>query len=317
MQERLRATLAGQTVLVLVLVALTVLFSIGLDRFFTVATLRAVLNQIPAITVVSIGMTFVLITGAIDLSVGSVLALTSACLGLLMARHQLSLPAAAAAVLIVGILSGAVSGSLITFARLPSFIVTLGVLQATRGLALLATGSRPQYIGARVEWLSSPLSGIGISPAFLAAACFVFAAHFVLTQTVFGRWCRALGDNAVALSLSGVDIRPIRLAVFLLSGFCASAGGIIETSRLSTGDPGGARGFELLAIAAAVIGGTSLSGGRGSVLSTFLGVLIIAVLQTGLSHAGAGEGVRYLITGSITVAAVAADSLRSRTTRHS
>lgn len=166
MQERLRATLAGQTVLVLVLLALTVLFSISLDRFFTVATLRAVLNQIPAITVVSIGMTFVLITGAIDLSVGSVLALTSACLGLLMARHQWNLPAAAAAVLIVGILSGVVSGSLITFARLPSFIVTLGVLQATRGLALLATGSRPQYIGARVEWLSSPSPALGSHPHF-------------------------------------------------------------------------------------------------------------------------------------------------------
>ncbi|MFN5535962.1 MAG: ABC transporter permease, partial [Planctomyces sp.] len=123
-------------------------------------------------------------------------------------------------------------------------------------------------------------------------------------------------DNESALRLSGVDCRPLRLMVFVLSGLCASAAGVIETSRLSTGDPGGARGFELLAIAAAVIGGTSLSGGRGSVLSTFLGVLIISVLQTGLAHAGAGEGLRYLITGTITVAAVAVDSLRTRTADH-
>jgi ribose transport system permease protein len=316
MRERFRSMLAGQAALLLVLLLLTALFSFSLDRFFTAATLRAVLNQIPAITVVSIGMTFVLITGAIDLSVGSVLALTSACLGLLMARHQWGLPTAAAACLTVGLMSGLISGSISTLARLPSFIVTLGVMQVTRGLALLATGSRPQYIGARVEWLSAPLNAIGVSPAFLAAAALVLLSHFILTRTVFGRWCRALGDNETALRLSGVDCRPVRLLVFLLSGLCASAAGIIETSRLSTGDPSGARGFELLAIAAAVIGGTSLSGGRGSVLSTFLGVLIIAVLQTGLAHAGAGEGLRYLITGTITVAAVAADSLRDRTTAH-
>ncbi|MFN9038176.1 MAG: ABC transporter permease, partial [Planctomyces sp.] len=180
----------------------------------------------------------------------------------------------------------------------------------------LATGSRPQFIGARVEWLSSAIPGAGVSPAFLAAALLVLLAHLTLTRTVFGRWCRALGDNESALRLSGVDCRPLRLMVFVLSGLCASAAGVIETSRLSTGDPGGARGFELLAIAAAVIGGTSLSGGRGSVLSTFLGVLIISVLQTGLAHAGAGEGLRYLITGTITVAAVAVDSLRTRTADH-
>lgn len=316
MLERLRSLLAGQAALLLVLLLLTALFSVSLDRFFTFATLRAVLNQIPAITVVSTGMTFVLMTGAIDLSVGSVLALTSACLGLLMTKHQWGLPAAGTACLTAGLLSGLLSGSICTFARLPSFIVTLGVLQAARGLALLATGSRPQFIGARVEWLSSPIPGAGVSPAFLAAALLVLLAHLTLTRTVFGRWCRALGDNESALRLSGVDCRPLRLMVFVLSGLCASAAGVIETSRLSTGDPGGARGFELLAIAAAVIGGTSLSGGRGSVLSTFLGVLIISVLQTGLAHAGAGEGLRYLITGTITVASVAVDSLRTRTADH-
>ena len=314
MKTSLSATLKNSAGLLAVLVALTVVFSCFLDRFFSPATLQSLLNQIPALTFVSVGMTFVLITGGIDLSAGSLIALTSASLGVLMVQYHWSLLTAVPAVLAIGLLAGLVNGTLSTLGRIPSFIVTLGMLQAARGTALLITGSRMQFIGAAVEPLAKPSPATGISTAFLLSAACVLLAQFVLTRTVFGRHCVAVGANEQALRLSGIHPGRLKIAAFLLSGTCAAIAGVIETSRISTGDPGGARGFELLAIAAAVIGGTSLSGGRGSVLQTFLGVLIISVLQTGLAHAGAGEGLRYLITGSVTVAAVAFDAWRNRNT---
>lgn len=295
-----------------VLILLVLVFGLTLDRFLTLATLRSVLNQIPAITFASVGMTFVLLTGGIDLSTGSVLALTSAAIGVMMATWQWSFFWAVPAAMLVGAVCGSLNGAVTVVARIPSFIVTLGMLQAARGLALLSTQSRPIFIGRPVEWLAAPMPGLGVSVAFLLAILAVITSHLILRQTVFGRYCTALGSNEQALKMSGVDARWIRLLVFLLSGLCASIAGIIETSRLSTGSPGEARGFELLAIASAVIGGTSLSGGRGSVVSTFFGVLIITVLQQGLAHAGAGEGTKYVITGTVTVLAVCLDSWRSR-----
>ncbi len=311
-RSSLRTSLGNAAGLLVVLVVLTAAFSLSLDRFLTAATLQSILNQIPALTFVSVGMTFVLITGGIDLSVGSLIALTSASLGMLMVKHQWSFAAAGLLVPGIGLLAGLLNGLISSYGRIPSFIVTLGMLQAARGVALLITGSRVQFIGAPVESLSRPLAAIGVSPAFLLSAVFMLLSQGLLTRTVFGRHCIAVGANEQALRLSGVQPARLKICVFLFSGLCASIAGVIETSRISSGDPGGARGLELLAIAAAVIGGTSLSGGRGSVLQTFLGVLIISVLQTGLAHAGAGEGVRYIITGSVTVVAVAFDSWKNR-----
>lgn len=298
--------------LLVVLVLLVLIFGLSLDRFLTLATLRSVLNQIPAITFVAVGMTFVLLTGGIDLSVGSVLALTSATVGVMMGIWKWPFIATVPVAMLVGAACGSLNGAVTVAARIPSFIVTLGMLQVARGLALLSTQSRPIFIGKSVEGLAAPLPGIGVSVAFLLAISFVILGQLVLRQTVFGRYCTALGSNEQALRMSGVDARWVRLMVFLLSGVCASIAGVIETSRLSTGSPGEARGFELLAIASAVIGGTSLSGGRGSVVSTFFGVLIITVVQQGLAHGGAGEGTKYVITGAVTVLAVCLDSWRSR-----
>ncbi|MFO0975110.1 MAG: ABC transporter permease [Planctomycetaceae bacterium] len=312
MAGSLSTSLRKSAALLGVLILLVLVFGLTLDRFLTLATLRSVLNQIPAITFAAVGMTYVLMTGGIDLSTGSVLALTSAAVGVMMAKWGWSLPVVIPAALLIGAACGSLNGAVTVAARIPSFIVTLGMLQAARGLALLSTQSRPVFIGRPVEWLAAPISGLGVSIAFLIAISAVVSGHVVLRQTVFGRYCTALGSNEQALKMSGVDARWIRVLVFLLSGLCASIAGIIETSRLSAGSPGEARGFELLAIASAVIGGTSLSGGRGSVVSTFLGVLIITVLQQGLAHAGAGEGTKYVITGTVTVLAVCLDSWRSR-----
>lgn len=146
----------------------------------------------------------------------------------------------------------------------------------------------------------------------MIAVIVVLVGQFVLNQMVFGRYCVAIGANERAVKMSGIDSRPTRIIVFTLSGFCAALGGVFHTARLASADPNAGVGLELSAIAAVVIGGTSLMGGRGSVTRTFLGVLIIAILQTGLAQVGATEPVKRLITGAVIVLAVVFDAWRHR-----
>ncbi len=166
-----------------------------------------------------------------------------------------------------------------------------------------------QYVGARVEVLNQPLV-FGLSAPFLAAVALVAAGQFVLSRTVFGRYAAAIGANEEAVRLSGIDPRRVKLAVFMISGACAGLAGIVYSARLSSSDPNAAVGFELQVIAAVVVGGTSLMGGRASVVGSFLGVLIIAVLGSGLAQAGAQEPTKRLVTGAVIVAAVVVDHLR-------
>ena len=163
------------------------------------------------------------------------------------------------------------------------------------------------YIGPRIEWIARPLAGLGISTAFLIALVLVLLGHVLLTRTTLGRYMIAVGTNEEAVRLSGIDPRPVKLITFVLSGLLAGLGVLFQVARVSSADPNGANGMELGAIAAVVIGGTSLMGGRGSVLRTFLGVLIIATLQTGLAQVGASEPAKRLITGAVIVLAVIAD----------
>jgi len=146
----------------------------------------------------------------------------------------------------------------------------------------------------------------------VVAVCVVLAGQFLLSRTVFGRYCIAIGTNKETVRMSGIDPRPTAIVVFALSGLLCAVGGIMQTSRLSSADPNAAVGLELSAIAAAVIGGTSLMGGRGSVINTFFGVLIIAVLQTGLAQIGTSDPVKRVITGTVIVAAVLIDRWRNQ-----
>jgi ribose transport system permease protein len=203
-----------------------------------------------------------------------------------------------------------VNGGVTVGWSLPSFIVTLGMLEMARGGAYLVTDSQTVYLGARVEPAGAPLAGLWVSPAALAALAVVAAAQVVLSRTVFGRYLLAVGSNEETARLCGIDPRRIRLAAFVLAGLMSGLGGLFSASRLAAADPNGAIGMELSAIAAAVIGGTSLMGGRGSVVGTFLGVLIIAVLQTGLSQVGASEPRKRVITGAVIVLAVIIDTYR-------
>jgi len=295
----------------LALVGLIVFFGLKADNFFTLTTFRTIANQVPDITIVAVGMTLVLIIAGIDLSVGSVMALAGAVLGLCLVRFNLPLPAAVAACLTVGVLCGAVNGLVVISWRLPSFIVTLGMLEIARGAAYLITESRTIYIGGPVEVITEA-SILGLSLPFIMAVLIVAAGQLTLSRSVFGRYLIAIGTNEEAVRLSGIDPRPLKCAVFALCGFLTSVAAVIHTARLSSADPNAGYGLELQAIAAVVIGGTSLMGGRGSVVGSFFGVLIIAVLGAGLAQIGAQESTKRLITGCVIVAAVVLDHYRHR-----
>lgn len=298
--------------LLVVLGILTLIFGLGTDSFFRFQTLGVIANQIPDLTLVAVGMTFVLIIRGIDLSVGSTLALSSAALGSLLIDHDQPVLLAIIAAVLVGSLCGAANGLISVKANIPSFIVTLSMLEIARGLTKLITNSETKYIGSVIEPISNPISPISFSPAFLFAVTVVVASQFVLRRTVFGRYCIAIGTNEDAVRLSGINVVPYKVTAFVLCGVFCGIAGIFHAAKLSTADPNAAVGMELSAIAACVIGGTSLMGGRGNVSSTFLGVLIIATLQTGLATLGVSDPIKQIITGSVILIAVISDALRQR-----
>lgn len=296
----------------LALLALILIFSLTADNFFTTRTLIAILTQLPALTVVTVGMTLVLISGGIDLSVGSVVALSSAVIGVALTVFELPLLVAASIGIAAGGCAGLVNGVLGSYFRLPIFIVTLGMLEVGRGLTYMVTGSQTIFIGPSIQALSLPLPGIGASPAFLIALGLVVISQLVLTRTVFGRYLIAIGTNEPAARISGIRTEPYLGAALLISGLLAGLGGLINAAYLGASDPNAATGLELSAIAAAVIGGTSLMGGRGSIIGAFIGVLIISVLQNGLAQLGVSEPFKRLTTGMVIILAVLIDRWRSR-----
>ena len=298
--------------LLLVLVILVGLFSSMSDYFFSPLTFRTLANQIPPLVVVSVGMTFVLIIAGIDLSVGSVLAFGSAMFGVLLVQTGLPLGICIFACLLTGLVCGLFNGVISVRWAIPSFIVTLGMLEIARGGAYLVTHSQTMYIGAGIATLGSPVLGTGLSPSFFVAVAVVFLGQLILGRTVFGRYMIAIGTNEQAVRLSGIDPRPIKITVFAIAGLLSGLGGVFQIAYLQSADPNAGVGMELAAIAAVVIGGTSLMGGRGSVINSFFGVLIIAVLQTGLAQVGADEPTKRVVTGTVIIAAVIADAYRHR-----
>jgi len=309
-----RQVLAEYLGLTVALVILMAVFSLSAQHFLSAITLRTIANQIPSALLVATAMTYVLVIGEIDLSVGSVLALSGAVMGVAMAQWHWPLWAALIAALATGLVCGAFNGLVSIRWRLPSFIVTLGTLEMARGGAHAVTRSQTQYIGSAVGAIADT-DILRFSLPFLVAVMMVVVGQLVLARTVFGRHMVAVGTNQEAVRLSGIDPRPIKLAVFLITGTLVALAAAIDTSRFQSANPNAGLGFELQAIAAVVIGGTSLMGGRGSVVSTFLGVLIIAVLNSGLASVGAKDEMKRLVTGFVIVAAVIVDHYRHRLTK--
>lgn len=294
------------------LLLLIAFFGITADNFLTTGTLTAILSQLPALTVVTIGMTLVLVSGGIDLSVGSVVALSSAVIGVAFSVFELPLFIAAALGIAAGSFAGLINGVLGAYFRLPVFIVTLGMLEASRGMAYMVTNSQTAYIGPSIQGISLPISGIGISTSFLLSLTLVIMAQLALTRTAFGRYLIAIGTNETAARISGIRTEPYLALVLVISGTLAGLGGLMNAAYLGASDPNAAIGLELSAIAAAVIGGTSLMGGRGSIIGAFIGVLIISVLQSGLAQLGVSEPFKRLITGLVIILAVVIDRWRGR-----
>lgn len=296
-----------------VLLAMVALFSVLSSHFLSYATFSTLANQIPDLMVLAVGMTFVLIIGGIDLSVGSVLALAASVVSVAILGWGWGVLPAALLGMACAALVGSLTGAITVAWRIPSFIVSLGVLEVARGGAYQLTDSRTAYIGDALAWMSEPLA-FGISPSFLIALLVIVVAQLVLVRTVFGRYLVGIGTNEEAVRLAGVDPRPYKIMVFALMGMFAGLAALFQISRLEAADPNAGAGLELQVIAAVVIGGTSLMGGRGSVVSTFFGVLIISVLAAGLAQIGASEPTKRIITGAVIVIAVVLDTYRSRRT---
>ena len=300
----------GEHLIVLSLLAIVVFFGFASERFLSMATLSTLLNQLPALTVVTIGMTLVLIAGGIDLSVGAVLALSAGVIGACVSAFGMPLPLAALVGIAAGLVAGVANGIIGPWLRLPIFIVTLGMLEVARGLAYLVTDSQTVYMGASIQAFALPLPVVGLSAAFVTALVLVVAVDFVLKSTIFGRQIVAVGSNEQAAEVVGISPRRVRFAVLATSGALAGLAGLMNAAYLGAADPNAGVGMELSAIAAAVIGGTSLMGGKGSISGAFIGVLIVSVLQIGLAQLGMTEPAKRVVTGAVIILAVILDRWR-------
>lgn len=263
-----------------VFIVLFAFFSIRADAFLTIDNIVNVLRQIAPTIVVAVAMTFVITTGAIDLSVGSIVGLTAAALALLAQSGNAAL--ALVVTLLIGAVIGAVNGALTAYGRLQSFIVTLAALTAVRGVALLITGGYSTPISSTLLLPLGQGKLLGLYTPTWIAIITVAAAWYVFTQTRFGRYIVAVGSNAESLRRSGVDIRQIRMAALTLTGVFAGAAGVITATRLASGSSNSGTAFELEVITAVVLGGTSLMGGRGSVIGSAIGALTLGIISNGL-----------------------------------
>ncbi|MFN0086015.1 MAG: ABC transporter permease [Blastocatellia bacterium] len=296
------------------LLALCVVLWILTPHFLTVSNLLNVAEQTAIIAIIAAGMTFVIITAGIDLSVGSVLAFSGVVMASLLQKN-VPAPAAVAAGLAVGFSSGAVNGLLITIGRLPPFIATLGMMSVARGAALLFTEGRPvSGFSDSFRYLATGRP-LGIPMPVLVMLAVFFAAYFLLTKTKLGRYAYAIGGNEEAAILSGVNVRLYKTSIYGICGGLAGLAAILLTARLNSAQPIAGMMYELDAIAATVIGGTSLMGGEGNVFGTLIGALIIGVLRNGLTLLNISSFAQQIIIGLVIIVAVLLDMALKKSRR--
>lgn len=298
--------------LVLIWIGLIGVFSLAGSNFLSTATFTTLAGRVPTLAVLATGMTLVLVIGGIDLSVGSMLGLSTAVLGVTLGDVHWPLWLGMVSAVATGTLIGLMNGLLVVKFALPSFIVTLGTLEIARGAGYLVTNSQTKYLGEVISSLSTPLPLIGLPSSFLVALVVVAIGQLILSTTVLGRRLIAIGTNEQAVELAGLDPRLDKVLVFGFSGLLCGVGAVLHTSRLGSSDPNAGGGMELAAIAAVVIGGTSLMGGRGSVINSFFGVLIIATIESGLAQIGTSEPLKRVVTGTVIIVAVMIDAWRRR-----
>jgi ribose transport system permease protein len=280
--------------------------------FLTVSNLSSVARQTAVITVIALGMTLIMISGGIDLSVGSVLAFAGICGTMLLEAHFSALTAIAGAVL-AGAAWGLLNSLLITLLRVSPFIATLGTMGAARGITLVVTGGLPvTRLPASFGELGDG-SILGVVPVPLAILVLLaLLTGFILKYTRMGRYAYAIGSNVEAARYAGVPIRRYLVLIYVFGGALTGLAGMIEFSRLMTGQPTAGQGYELSVIAAVVIGGASLSGGEGTVAGTIAGAFLMGLISNGSNLLGVSPFWQQVVIGAIIVLAVAVDEVRKR-----
>jgi len=298
--------------LAIALVVLMAALSIARPNFLTVGNLVNVLRQISINGILAVGGTYVILTGGVDLSPGSLVALTGVVAALFAHPGEFAVFVPVCLGILAGALCGALNGWIVTRGRVAPFIVTLGMMTSARGLALLASGGRP------VSNLSAAFTGIGggdlaaVPIPILIFFAVALLSHLFLRNMRAGRHLYAVGGNENAARASGVKVGRVKLMAYTLSGALAGLGGVVLAARITTGQPNAGIGYELDAIAAVVIGGTSLNGGIGGVSGTVLGALLIGVLNNGLDLLNVSSYYQQVIKGVIIVGAVWLDRSHHR-----
>ncbi|WP_395821930.1 ABC transporter permease [Devosia sp.] len=302
------------------LIALVVVFSLASPNFLQTANILAILQATSVNGVLAIAATLVIITGGIDLSVGTLMTFCAVVAGVILTYWGLPLPFGILGAILAGAASGLVSGTVIAKLKVPPFITTLGMMLILKGLSLVISGTKPIYFNSTPDFNQISLGSIvgsvipvmPIPNGVLILFAVAVIASFVLTRTALGRYTFALGSNEEAVRLSGVNVDRWKIAVYASAGAVCGIAGLLIASRLNSAQPALGQGYELDAIAAVVIGGTSLSGGRGTVLGTLIGALIISVLANGLRILSVAQEWQTVVTGLIIIVAVYADILRRR-----
>jgi inositol transport system permease protein len=298
--------------LLIVFGIICLIISLTTPQFLTLSNLTIIVTQVSINALLAFGVTFVIITGGIDLSLGSIVAVTGVTSAML--AHPDSYPVLIPIVmgLLAGLLMGAFNGFIITKSKIAPFIVTLGTMTIGRGLALILSDGRP------VSNLSDSFNYLGSGTVFgipflILIFILVFAlCSIILSKTVLGRHIYAIGGNEQAARASGINIDRVKLSVYSISGLLAGLAGILLASRITTGQPNAGAGFELDAIAAVVIGGTSTTGGRGTMTGTLIGVLLIGVINNGLDLLNVTSYYQQVVMGIIIIGAVVLDSLNQK-----
>lgn len=297
------------TLLVALIVLLAILTAVA-PNFMTLGNVLNIVREAAFVGIIAWGMTLVIISGEIDISVGSNVALSSALLGVLVAKQGVPILPAVLIVLAVGTVIGVFAGVFRALLNVPSFIVTLALYLGLKGLALFITNAFPNSIpSATFNYFGAGFFfGVPVPALVLFLLFLVFL--FVSRKTAFGRSVYAVGGNAEAARLSGISVARVRILVFTMTGLLAALVGVLLSARLSSGNPGIGTGMEFDVIAAVIIGGASLAGGRGAMLGTLLGVLFVTVLSNGLVLLGVNAYVQDIASGAIVLIAVLLSSIR-------
>ena len=303
---------AREAGLALVILVICVVLALNTSSFLTQGNIFILLRQISLAGIIAVGMTFVILTGGIDLSVGSIVALTSVAVGYLLIALKLPLVVGILGGLAVGIAVGLLNGILVVKTHVHPFVITLGILGVARGAALGLSGGNTTsgFDPAYLSLGQGSLAGLPI-PFFIMVALAIVA-HIVLTRTSIGRHVYFVGSNSEAAVLSAIKVSRVILVVFAISGVLAALESVIETSYLATAQPSAGEGYELSAIGAVVIGGASLFGGVGTILGTVMGAILLGLVSNGLIQLGVSAYWQQAATGAIIIVAVALNMYRQR-----